>query len=65
MPTLTKNNQISQTEFRAMVAVSVRDALEDSDFGLELTDEAQKRLKIAKRQGGRRTPMSQVLKKYY
>ena len=50
---------------RAFIAETVRETLEDPDFGLELTASAKRRLKEALKDGKKRTPLSEIRKRYY
>ncbi|MDP3785376.1 MAG: hypothetical protein Q8R12_04965 [bacterium] len=45
---------------RAFIAQTVRDVLEDQDFGLGLTAGAKKRLKEARKDTKKRTPLSKI-----
>ncbi|MEK9154341.1 MAG: hypothetical protein AAB798_02610 [Patescibacteria group bacterium] len=52
-------------ELKALVAHSVREILDDPDYGLELRDDFKKRLVAARRTQSRGIPLADIRKKYY
>jgi len=50
---------------RAFIAQTVRDVLEDPDFGRELTSGAKKRLKEALKDVKKRMPLSEIRRRHY
>ncbi|MCX6788221.1 MAG: hypothetical protein NT108_03620 [Candidatus Kaiserbacteria bacterium] len=51
-------------QLRAYIAESVREVLDDPDFGLELSAAAKRRLKEAQTSVGKGIPLATILKKY-
>ena len=51
-------------ELKAYIAESIREILEDPDFGLELTERAKRRLRASSK-SSKRAPLSAIMKKYY
>ena len=64
MATATKQQHIA-SELKAFIAQSIREILDDPDFGLELTERAKKRLRAARKWNGRGISLADVRKKYY
>ena len=64
MATATKQQNIAP-ELRAFIAQSIREILDDPDFGLELKEVAKKRLRAARKSKGRGISLADVRKKYY
>lgn len=64
--TLKINEFVSSNPgIRAVIASAVRSVLDDPDFGLELSDEAKKRLALARSDKNPKTTSLSVLKKKY
>ena len=51
--------------FKVLVAHSVREILDDPDYGLELTEGFKKKLHSAQGFKGGGTPLSKIRNKYY
>ncbi len=62
MPTKVVNKLEPNT--KAFIAEAIRDIVSDPDFGLELTEEAQKRLAKARTSRGKTVSLSEIKKKY-
>ena len=62
--TLIQNKEISAI-VRLEIVMALREIIDDPDFGLEFTEKAKKRLRLAliKKQKG--IPLSEIKKKYY
>ncbi len=60
---VTKKKDI-EPKLRAYIAESVREVLDDPDFGLELSAAAKRRLKEAQTSSGKGIPLATILKKY-
>ncbi len=52
-------------ETKALISQMIRDVLDDPDFGLELSDNAKKRLVRMRRLPQRTVSFSAIKKKYY
>ena len=63
MVTTTRQQKIG-VELKAVIAHSVREVLEDPDFGLQLTERANRRLRAVRSRRQKWTPLSIVVKKY-
>lgn len=59
----TTKKPVFPAELKAYVAHSIREILEDPDFGLELTEKAKRRLRAFSKTN-RRIPLSDILKRY-
>jgi len=62
MPTLFSPKNINS--LRPLIIQAVEEVLGDPDLGLELTEKAKKRLRIAKKQNGATIPFSQIKNRY-
>ena len=59
----TKSDHINP-RLKAYIAESVREILDDPDFGLELSATAKRRLKEARRSSAKGIPLVTLLKRY-
>ena len=64
MVTTAKQQNIAP-ELKVFIAQSIREILDDPDFGLELTEVAKKRLRAARKSKGRGISLADARKKYY
>ena len=62
MPTLLSLKNINS--LKPLIIQAVEEVLGDPDFGLELTDKAKRRLRVAKKQNGVTIPLSQIKNRY-
>ena len=53
-----------EPQLRAYIAESVREVLDDPDFGLELSETAKRRLREARTQSREYIPLATILKRY-
>ena len=65
MATATQKHDTIKPELKAFIAHSIREILDDPDYGLELKESFKKRLRAAQTSKGRGVPFSEVRKKYY
>ncbi len=49
---------------KGLIVQTIMEVLNDPDFGLELTEEAKRRLRVASRPNQKTTPLSVIKKKY-
>ena len=49
---------------RTFIVEAIRDIMSDPDFGLELTEQAKHRLKLAKTSKKKNKPLSQIKREY-
>lgn len=64
MPTKTLSRQLNP-EMKTFIMRAIQEILSDPDFGLELSEEAKRRLGQASRLRKKSIPLSEVKKKYY
>lgn len=64
MTTVARKQQPTRPEFKALVAHSVREILDDPDYGLELTENVKKKLRVAGRADGKGASLAQIREKY-
>lgn len=50
---------------KAFIVEAIKEVLEDSDFGLELSEKAKGRLREASRAPKKLIPLSEIRKRYY
>lgn len=62
--TMTKHRNI-QPELKAFIAHSIREILDDPDFGLELTEATKRRLRAAKSKKQKWISHAEVKKRLY
>lgn len=62
MPNATK--QKLETKTKTFIVEAIKEVLEDSDFGLELTEKAKKRLLGSMKSPKKRISLSEIKKKY-
>jgi len=65
MATTTQKHENIRPELKAFIAHSIREILDDPDYGLELTEAFKKKLKAAQRSKSKGIPLSEIRKKYY
>ena len=61
--TASKSKNI-EPRLRAYIAESVREVLDDPDFGLELSEKAKRRLMAAQASSAKGIPLETILKRY-
>lgn len=63
--TTTKaRGKMAEVRLRAYVAESVREVLDDPDFGLELTEDFKRRLRLSEAKPQKYTPLATVVKRF-
>ncbi len=62
MPTVAKKRNIT-TELKTLITHAIHDALNDPDFGLELTEHAKQRLHAIRTKKEKLIPLSDSIKK--
>ena len=65
MATATQKHENIRPELKAFITHSIREILDDPDYGLELTEGVKKKLRAAQRSKGRGIPLAEIRKKYY
>ena len=64
MTTAVRKQTTMRPELKAFIAHSVREILDDPDYGLQLTEHIKKKLRTAERADGTGTPLARIRKKY-
>ena len=65
MTTAAQRHDTIKPELKAFIAHSIREILDDPDYGLELKESFKKRLRSTQKSNGKGIPFSEVRKKYY
>ena len=65
MTTATQKHHIIESELKALVAHSVREILDDPDYGLELKESFKKKLRLAQNSKAAGTSLTEIRRKYY
>lgn len=60
-----KTDTLSFHELKPFIVQTVSDVLNDPDFGLELSERAQARLRQARKAAGKTISFSDIKRKYY
>ncbi len=64
MTTAVRKQKLIRPELKAFIADSVREILDDPDYGLQLTEHVKKKLCMAERADGKGTSLARIRKKY-
>jgi hypothetical protein len=65
MTTATRTCNTIEPGLKVFIAHSVREILDDPDYGLELREDFKKKLRTAQTSKGRGTSISEIRKRYY
>ena len=65
MATATQKHDTIKPELKAFIAHSIREILDDPDYGLELKESFKKKLRVAQKSKGKGIPLAEIRKKYY
>jgi len=64
MTTVVKNRKLN-SDLKAFITTSIKEVLDDPDFGLELTEATKRRLRAAKSKRQKWIPHAELKRKLY
>ena len=65
MATATQKRDSITPELKAFIAHSIREILDDPDYGLELKESFKKKLRAAQKSKDKGIPLAEIRRKYY